>query len=89
MACAWRLPQPLVDMIGGLIARRRSGLDEVLRDAYLAARALRFATAIGRRQDLSPETAGLIDRYYEGVDGLWLRVNALLETSMIAPERPE
>lgn len=86
LARAWHLPQPIADAVAGLVERRRSGLAGVLRDACLAARALRFATQTGRRQDLSPETSGLIDRYYGGTDGLRLRVNALLETSMIAPE---
>ena len=86
LARVWRLPQPLVDAIAGLVERRRSPLAGVLRDAGLAARALQFATQNGRRQNLSPETATLIDRYYEGPVGLRLRVDALLETSMIAPE---
>ena len=85
MARAWRLPPLLVDAITGLVERRRDGLVGVLRDACLAARTLGFATQTGRRQDLTVETADLIDRYYEGQDGLRGRVNALLETSMIAP----
>ncbi|RLT43245.1 MAG: HDOD domain-containing protein [Chloroflexi bacterium] len=86
MARAWRLPAPLIAAITGLVERRRGGLMAALRDACLAARALRFATQTGRRQDLTSEAAGLIDRYYDGPDGLRVRVNALLETSMIAPE---
>jgi HD-like signal output (HDOD) protein len=86
MARAWRLPAQLTAAITGLVERRRDGLAASLRDACLAARALRFATQAGRRQDLSPEAAGLIDRYYGGLDGLRTRVNALLETSMIAPD---
>ena len=85
LARAWRLPQPLVDAISGLGQGKRAGLAGSLRDACLAARTLGFATSTGRRQDLSPETAGLIDRYYEGPEGLRRRVNALLESSTIAP----
>jgi len=74
----------MVDAISGLLERRRTGLSGALRDASLAARALRFAKSKGRRQELSNEVSALIDRYFEGTDGLRLRVNALLETSMIA-----
>ncbi len=84
MVRAWHLPPPLIDAISGLVERRRSGLAGTLRDASLAARALRFATSTGRKQDLSDEVMRLVDRYYGGPDGLRLRVNALLETSMIA-----
>lgn len=86
MARAWRFPQPLIDALSGLVGQRRTGLAGALRDACLAARTLGFATSTGRRRELSPEVATIIDRIYEGPDGLRLRVNALLETSMIAPE---
>ncbi len=84
MARAWRFPPPLVQAIDGLVGRQRTGLAGALRDACLAARTLNFATSTGRKQELSPEMAVLIDRIYEGPDGLRLRVNSLLETSMIA-----
>ena len=85
LARAWRLPQPLVDAISGLAQGKRAGLTGSLRDAIMAARSLGFATSTGRRQGLSLETAALIDRYYEGREGLRRRVNALLESSTIAP----
>lgn len=81
---AWRLPQPIIDAVSGLVEGRRSGLTGSLRDGALAARTLEFATSTGRRLELSPETAALIDRYYEGPDGLRRRVNALLESATIA-----
>ncbi|TAJ21465.1 MAG: HDOD domain-containing protein [Dehalococcoidia bacterium] len=86
MARAWRFPAPLIAAISGLIERRRTGLAGALRDACLAARALRFATATGRRQAVGGDIAALMERIYEGEEGLRLRVNSLLETSMIAPE---
>ncbi len=76
----WRLPEPIIEAIGGLAKGERSGLTGCLREGALAARTLDFATSTGRRLDLSPETAALIDRYYQGPDGLRLRVNALLES---------
>lgn len=82
---AWRLPPPLVEAIGGLAQGKRAGLTGSLRDAALAARLLGFTTSTGRRQELSPETAALIDRYYEGPDGLRRRVSALLESATVAP----
>lgn len=84
LARAWRLPEPLVDAISGLAQGKRAGLTGSLRDAALAARALGFATSTGRRRELRPETAALIDRYYEGPEGLRRRVNALLESATIA-----
>ncbi|RJQ08510.1 MAG: HDOD domain-containing protein [Dehalococcoidia bacterium] len=84
LARAWRLPQPLVDAIGGLAQGKRAGLTGSLRDGALAARTLGFATSTGRHLELTPETAALIDRYYEGSEGLRRRVNALLESATIA-----
>ena len=82
---AWRLPQPLIEAISTLATGTRNGLTGALRDAMLAVRALGFTTSTGRRQELTPEVAGLIDRYYEGPEGLRRRVNALLESATIAP----
>lgn len=85
LTSAWRLPQPLVDAISGLGQGKRAGLAGALRDAALAVRTLGFATSTGRRQELKAETAALIDRYYEGPEGLRRRVNALLESATITP----
>ncbi|TAJ18990.1 MAG: HDOD domain-containing protein [Dehalococcoidia bacterium] len=84
LARAWRLPAPLVEAISGLSQGSRTGLTGSLREAALAARALNFATSTGRRQELSPEAGSLIDRYFEGPDGLRRRVNALLESATIS-----
>lgn len=84
LARAWRLPEPLVDAISGLARGNRAWLTGSLRDAALAARTLNFATSTGRRQELTREAGVLIDRYFEGPDGLRRRVNALLESSTVA-----
>lgn len=81
---AWRLPQPIIDAVSGLATGERSGLTGALRDGALAARTMGFATSTGRRLKLSPETAALIDRYFDGPEGLRRRVNALLESATIA-----
>jgi len=83
---AWRLPASLVDAIAGLGQGKRSGLTGALRDAALAARAMQFATSTGRRQAVGPEVAALVERYYQGAEGLRRRVNALLESATVAPD---
>ena len=82
---AWGFPSPLVEGIAGLgVDDTRDELSIALRDAMLTARALDFATKTGRRHEVVPDVQFVIDRYFGGIEGFTMRVDAMMGAAMVA-----
>lgn len=81
----WGLPTPMVEAIAGLgEGDTQNELTIALRDAMLTARALDFATKTGRRYAVVPDVQFVIDRYFGGLEGFPVRVDAMLGAAMVA-----
>lgn len=85
LAKAWDFPSQLVEGIAGLGERdTQNELSIALRDAMLTARALDFATKTGRRHEVIPDVQLVIDRFFGGIEGFTMRVDAMMGAAMVA-----